>query len=111
MRVAVDRLFEDVARAEGGDRLGRDLHLLPGLRVPALPGLALLDIELAEARDLDLLTILESRGDHVLDRLDVALGLAFRAIGLFGYPLDKLRLVHGCSSPPPVKVPSSGRQF
>src|SRR5215204_6625179 len=51
----LDRLFEGVARTEGGNLLGRDLHLLPGLGIPALPGLTLPHGELPEARDLDLL--------------------------------------------------------
>ena len=49
----LDCLLEGVARAEGGDLLGGDLHLLAGLGVRALSGLALLDRELAEARDLN----------------------------------------------------------
>src|SRR5215208_1103597 len=36
-----DRFFEGVARAEGRNLLGCDLHLLAGLRVSALPGFAL----------------------------------------------------------------------
>src|SRR5687767_9950634 len=55
VRKALDRFFEGVARAEGGNLLGCDLHLLTRLGVPALPGLTLLDGELPEARDLDLL--------------------------------------------------------
>src|ERR671910_3465513 len=39
----LDRLLEGVARAEGGNLLGRDLHLLTGLGISALPGLAFLD--------------------------------------------------------------------
>jgi hypothetical protein len=58
IRKALDRFFEDVARAEGGNLLGRDLHLLAGLGIPALPSLTLLDGELPEACDLDLLTAL-----------------------------------------------------
>src|SRR5918995_2849543 len=41
----LDRLLEGVARAEGGNPPGRDPHLLAGLGVPALPGLALLNGE------------------------------------------------------------------
>src|SRR5215204_366418 len=62
----LDRLFEGVARAEGGNLLGRDLYLLTGLGVPALPGLALPTGELAEARDLYLLAGLERLGNYLL---------------------------------------------
>src|SRR5215211_341303 len=55
----LDRFFEDVARAEGGNLLSRDPHLLAGLGVSALPGLALLNGELPETRDLNLLASLE----------------------------------------------------
>src|ERR671921_2906491 len=55
----LDRLLEGVARAEGGNLLGRDLHLLTSLRVPALPGLTLPHGELPEACDLDLLASFE----------------------------------------------------
>src|SRR5215210_2803602 len=58
VRKLLDRLFENVARAERWDFGGRNLHLLSGLGVPALPGLALAHGELPEARDLDLLAAL-----------------------------------------------------
>jgi hypothetical protein len=51
-RRCLDRLLEGVARAEGGNLGGRDLHLLTGLGVPTLPGLALPDGELLASRVL-----------------------------------------------------------
>ena len=89
----LDRFIKSVARAERGDLLSRYIHLLPCLRVPALPHRTLLGVELAETRDLNLLAALKGRGDYVLDRIEVALGLAYGSVGLFGYPLDELLLV------------------
>src|SRR5215203_2102134 len=79
----LDRLFEGVARAEGRNLLRRDLHLLAGLRVPALPCLALLDGELSEARDLYLLASLECLGHDLLEGLEEPLGFAPGRTGLF----------------------------
>src|SRR5215212_330985 len=98
IRKTLDRFFEDVARAEGGNLLGRDLHLLSGLGVPALPGLALPHGELPEARDLDLLASLERFGHYLLEGLEVLLSLALGRTGLLRDPLDQLLLLHGCSS-------------
>src|ERR671921_2154986 len=93
----LDCLFEGVARAEGGNLLGRDLHLLAGLGIPALPGLALPDGELPEARDLDLLAALERLGHHPLESPEVLVGLALGHLGLLGDPLDELTLIHSGS--------------
>src|SRR5215211_8596720 len=97
IREALDRLFEGVARAEGGNLLGRDLHLLSGLGVPALPGLALLYGELPEARDLDLLASLERFGHYLLEGLEVLLSLALGHPSLLCDPFDELLLLHGYS--------------
>src|SRR5215210_6553455 len=93
----LDRLFEGVARTEGGNLLGRDLHLLAGLGVSALPGLSLLDRELPEARDLDLLAGLECLGHYLLEGFEVLLCLALGHIGLLCDPLDQFLLLHGRS--------------
>src|ERR687889_2535336 len=92
----LDRLLEGVARAEGGNLLGGDLHLLTSLRIPALPGLTLPHGELPEACDLDLLASLERFGHYLLEGLEVLLGLALGRTGLLGDPLDEL-LLHGRS--------------
>src|ERR671921_1558949 len=93
----LDRLLEGVARAEGGNLLGGDLHLLTSLRVPALPGLTLPHGELPEACDLDLLPSLERFGHNLLEGLEVLLGLALGRTGLLGDPLDEFLLLHGYS--------------
>jgi hypothetical protein len=79
----LDCLLEGVVRAEGGDLLGRDVHLLAGLGVSAFPGLALPNGELPEARYPDLPSA-ERLGRHPLE---VPLGLADGYLGLPGYPL------------------------
>src|SRR5918993_2358210 len=93
----LDCLFEGVARAEGGNLLGRDLHLLAGLGVSALPGLALPHGELPEACDLDLLASLERFSHYLLEGLEVLLGLALARTGLLCDPLDEFLLLHGRS--------------
>src|SRR5918995_5669406 len=100
----LDCLFEGVARAEGGNLLGRDLHLLAGLGVSALPGLALPHGELTEARDLHFFAGLERLGHDLLEGREVPLGLGGGHIGLFSDPLDKLLLLHGC---PFLRPPST----
>src|SRR5918992_4019836 len=91
------RFLEGVARAEGRNLLGRDLHLLAGLGVPAFPGLALPNGELPEACDLDLLASLERFGHHLLEGLDVLLSLAPGHPSFLCDPLDKFLLLHGRS--------------
>src|SRR5918994_7908526 len=93
----LDCLFEGVARAEGGNLLGRDVHLLPGLGVPALPGLALPHGELPEARYPDLLASFKRFGHYLLEGLEVLLSLALGCPGLLGDPLDKFLLLNGRS--------------
>src|SRR5215213_7170824 len=97
IRKTLDRFFEDVARAEGGNLLGRDLHLLSGPGVSSLPGLALLYGELPEARDLDLLASLERFGHHLLEGLEVLLSLALGYPSFLCDPFDELLLLHGRS--------------
>src|ERR687897_3660969 len=93
----LDRLLEGVARAEGRNLPGRDPHLLAGLGVPALPGLALLDGELSEACDLDLLATLKRLGHYLLEGLEVLLCLAHGHPSFLCDPLDEFLLFHGRS--------------
>src|SRR5918993_5662260 len=94
----LDRFFEGVARAEGWTPRSRDLHLLAGLGIPALPCLTLPNGELSEARDLYLLATLKRLGHNLLEGLEVLLGLALGHPGLLGDPLDEFLLLHGRSS-------------
>src|ERR671911_3107592 len=93
----LDRLLEGVACAEGGNLLGGDLHLLTSLRVPALPGLTLLNGEFPEACDLDLLAGLERFGHYLLEGLEVLLDLALGHPSFICDPLDEFLLFHGRS--------------
>src|SRR5918995_2892956 len=93
----LDRFFQGVASAEGGNPRSRDLHLLTRLRVPALPGLTLLDGELPEACDLDLLASLERFGHYLLEGLEVLLDLALGHPSFLCDPLDEFHLFHGHS--------------
>ena len=102
VRRPLDGPLEGVARAEGRDLLGRDLHLLAGLGVPALPGLALAHGELPEAHDPDLFSALERLRDDLLENPEVPLGLALGHASLLGDLLDELRLVHGLPYLPPT---------
>src|SRR5215203_1305043 len=96
-RKPLDRLLEGVACAEGGDLLGRDLHLLAHLGIPALPGLTLPIGELPEARYLYLLASLERFGHHYPEGLEVLLGLALGHSSFLCDPLDEFFLLHDCS--------------
>src|SRR5215212_7035608 len=97
VRGLLDRLFKGIARVESRDLGGRDLHLLTGLGVSALPGLALPHGELPEARDPDLFAALERLGHYPLEGPEVLLCLALGHPGLLSDLLDELSLVHGCS--------------
>src|SRR5215207_6026696 len=97
VRNLLDCHLEGVARAEGGNLLGGDLHLLASLGVPSLPSLALLNGELSEACDLDLLASLERFGHYLLEGLEVLLDLALGHPGFLGDPLDEYFLLHHCS--------------
>src|SRR5215218_9134301 len=88
VRNLLDRLLKSVACAEGGNSRSPDLQFLSRLGVPSLPGLALLDGELPEARDLDLLAGLERFGHYLLEGLEVLLGLALGHSSFLCDPLD-----------------------
>src|SRR5215204_5633865 len=88
----LDGLLEGLARPEGRNLPGRDPHLLPGLGVFALPGLLIPDVELPEARDLDLLTRLECSRYRRRETFQVLLGFALGRVGMLDHPLDQLLL-------------------
>src|SRR5215210_7696457 len=80
----LDLVLERVARGELGDLGCWYVDPLLGLRVDTLPGIALLDVELAEARDLDLLTLLEVVRHDLGERVEEPLGIALRGVRLAG---------------------------
>src|SRR5215210_3919808 len=93
-RALLDRSLEGLARLEGRNLGGRDLHLLPALRIPAFPFLLIADVELPEARNLDLLASLERFGYGRRESLQVFLGFALGRIGVLDHLFDQLLFVH-----------------
>src|SRR5918998_1166212 len=90
-------VFEGVAGGELRHLGGGDVYALLCLGVDALAGVALLDVELAEAGDLDLVARLELGLDHLGEGFEELLGFALRGVRLVGDLLDQLRLVHASS--------------
>src|SRR5918995_3850792 len=80
--VLLDLVFQGVAGGELGHLRGGDVDPLLGLRVDALPGVALLHVELAEAGDLNLLAVLEAVGYDLGERVEEPLGVTLRSVCL-----------------------------
>src|SRR5262245_59252690 len=97
VRLAVDELFELLARLEVRDLLRRDVDLVARLRVAALPRLTLAQPEAAEAAQLDLLTPMQRIDDALEDRVDDDLGVLLRQVGDTGDLLHELRLGHAAA--------------
>src|SRR5918998_141474 len=95
----LDRLLQGLARPEGRNRGGRDLHLLPALRISALPGLLLPHVELSKARQLDLLARPECLRYDRCESLQVFLCFVLGRVGVLDQPLDQLLFVHACRTP------------
>src|SRR5215213_5946186 len=93
LSLLLDLVFQGVASGELGDLRGGDVDPLLGLRVDPLPGVALLHVELAEARDLDLLAVLEAVGDDLGERVEEPLGITLRGVCLVCDLLDQRRFV------------------
>src|SRR3954452_14226910 len=91
--VLLDLVLQGVAGGELGDLGGGDVDPLLGLRVYALPGVALLHVELAEAGDLDLLAALEAVGDDLGERIEEPLGVALGGVCLASYLLYQRRFI------------------
>src|SRR5215217_1147077 len=90
----LDGLLEPFAGAKGGYLRRRDPHLLLGLRVDALPGLLLANVELPKAGDLNFFPAPKRLGYDLLTGVHIPLSLAPGRVGPFGYLLDKLSLIH-----------------
>src|SRR5215212_8327005 len=99
LTTALDGLLEGLARLECRNLPGPYLHPLSGLRVLTLPRLLLPDVELTEARQLDLLTPLErfcyGRGES----FQVFSGFVVWRVCVLDHPLYELLLVHDCFPP------------
>src|SRR5215204_3211569 len=99
MPLMLDGLLEGLARLESRNLPGPYLHPLSGLRVLTFPRLLLPDVELPEARQLDLLTRLERLCYARRESFQVFSGFALWRVGVFDHPLYELLFVHGCFTP------------
>src|SRR5215210_2037744 len=86
--------LEGLARLECRNLAGLYLHPLSGLRVLTFPGLLLPDVELPEARQLDLLTCLERFRYGRRESFEVFSGFALWRVGVLDHPLYELLFVH-----------------
>src|SRR5215204_4172163 len=89
----LDLVLERVARGELRHLGCGYVDPLLGLRVDTLPGVALLHVELAEARDLDLLAVLEAVRHDLGERVEEPLGITLGGVRLAGDLLYQRRLV------------------
>ena len=93
-RLPVDQVLQFLARLEVRDALGRHVHLVAGLRVAALAGLALAKAEAAESAQLDLLAALEGIDDALEHGVDDDLGVLLREVRDARDFFDQFRLRH-----------------
>ena len=93
----LDGLLEGLARLESRNLPGLYLHPLSGLRVLTFPRLLLPDVELPEARQLDLLARLERLCYGRCESFQVLSGFALWRVCVLDHPLYELLLVHCCS--------------
>src|SRR5215218_4348384 len=89
----LDLVLERVARGELRHLGCWYVDPLLGLGVDPLPGVAPLNVELAEARDLDLLAVLEAVRHNLGERVEEPLGVALGGVRLAGDLLYQCRLV------------------
>src|ERR687897_2995947 len=109
----LDLVLECVARGELRHLGCRYVDPLLGLRVDPLPRVALLNVELAEACDLDLLAVLEAVGHDLGERVEELLGVALGGVRLAGDLLYQCRLVQRHYFLPaslPLLLPPVGRK-
>src|SRR5215203_4488092 len=99
LSLILDGLLEGLARLESRNLPGIYLHPLSGLRVFTFPSLLLPDVELPEARQLDLLAPLERVCYGRRESFQVFSGFALWRVGVFDHPLDQLLLVHDLFAP------------
>src|SRR5215208_6277981 len=99
MPLLLNGLLEGLARLESRNLPGLYVHPLSGLRVLAFSGLLLPDVELPEARQLDLLARLECLCYGRRESFQVFSGFALWRVGVLDHPLYELLFVHGRSTP------------
>src|SRR5215216_6302808 len=99
LSLILDGLLEGLARLESRNLPGIYLHPLSCLRVLTFPGLLLPNVELPEARQLDLLARLERLCYGRRESFQVFTGLALRRVSVLDHPLYELLFVHRCFPP------------
>src|SRR5688572_6342980 len=100
LRLAVDEILQLLARLEVRHLLRRHIDLVAGLRVAALPRLALPQAETAEPSQLDLLAAVQRVDDALEDGIDDDLGVLLREVRDARDLLDELRLGHAAGAVP-----------
>src|SRR5690606_21204271 len=90
--VGFDPLLELLPRAERHHRPGSDRDFLAGLRIPARALVLAPQVEVAEARQLDLAALLQRLAQHVEERIDEFLRLALVQPDVFIQPFGHFRL-------------------
>src|SRR5215208_6335121 len=99
LSLILDGLLEGLARLESRNLSRLYLHPLSSLRVLTFPGLLLPDVELPEARQLDLLASLKRLCYARRESIQVFSGFALWRVGVLDHPLYELLFVHGCFTP------------
>src|SRR5215210_6116009 len=99
LSLRLDGLLEGLARLECRYLPSLYLHPLSGLRAFTFPRLLLPDVELTEARQLDLLAPLERLCYGRRESFEVFSGFALWRVGVLDHTLYELLLVHGCFTP------------
>src|SRR4051812_37411665 len=96
----LDGLLQARSGREAGDAARGDLHRLAGPRIPPLARAALGDVELPEARERDLFTVLQRVLDRLDDRVDRRAGVLLGQTARTGDLVDELVLRHRSSFVP-----------
>src|SRR5437899_8886051 len=90
----IQRVLQHLRRPEGQHAPRADLDLLPRLRVAADARLLLADDEVPEARELDLLALLQRVLEGVENHLDDLRGLFLGETDLVAHAFDDVSLGH-----------------
>src|SRR5262249_15120292 len=105
----VDEVLQFLAGFEVRDFLGRDVHLVTGLRIASLPRLAPPQPEAAEPAQADLLPAMQRVHDALEDGVNDDLGVLLREVGHARHFLDEFGFGHPLTSDagndPPASLP------